>query len=570
MKTAERGASYCDVLRKDSSTADIVHDASWYISHSWSSDFLETIDSIQRFFDSRGYNRYKTIIWLDFFSSCPLQESRSDCFKAAANRIKTTGNMVLVLNSSVEPAVLKRAWCVFELWACHIANAKFHIAMTAETHEELLVSIRDDPRIFRNSVSRLHCEQSEATSISDRAKILEIIKTTTGFAAMDKLILSLFTSWIVKESTHEIAVAESLLPRASLQQSLSLLHMDTGDYASALLLQQQALRAFQQRLGPSLTTFKAMNQLAVIHMKLNNIKEAGELFTDSSNGVIKLGGPDSEVFAFEILLNMAAYFESLAEWPRVEKILEFIYTRHCNLFGIKDERTLGSMARLGLFHRDHGDIGRAESLLLENVELNQKLFGTDSLQAIEAMNSLAHLFVSRDRLRAVQLFTACIKHQKQTFGETHKTTLNSISSLGSLYLDLGMFKDAGEIYVNTFKLLVAEFGVDDLKTIYWFHQLAWCQYRSGNTSEAERMLMESIDRGNRLGHAQETLKAYIFLSEIKVFKNDHQSAARLLEECVSKSNDVLGPTHTFTKKAKVKMELLHEETKQSHHLPIRK
>jgi hypothetical protein len=91
--------------------------ASWFVSHTWSNAFADTLAAVLLFFEGRE-DAASAFLWLDFLvtpqhaSAGPSKPSSwwMGTFKSSIARI---GSLLLVVDSWDNPAPLKRAWYVF-------------------------------------------------------------------------------------------------------------------------------------------------------------------------------------------------------------------------------------------------------------------------------------------------------------------------------------------------------------------------------------------------------------------------------------------------------------------------
>ena len=90
--------------------------ASWFISHTWSNAFADTLAAVLLFFEGRE-DAASAFLWLDFLvtpqhaSAGPSKPSSwwMGTFKSSIARI---GSLLLVVDAWDNPAPLKRAWYV--------------------------------------------------------------------------------------------------------------------------------------------------------------------------------------------------------------------------------------------------------------------------------------------------------------------------------------------------------------------------------------------------------------------------------------------------------------------------
>ncbi|KAJ3356664.1 Kinesin light chain 3 [Entophlyctis luteolus] len=128
------GCSLVEVLDSPP-TRHHIGEASWFISHSWSYEFLTVVEALNHFFRNLEQD---PIIWFDMFSNSqhatgnrPFQWWQTTFMEA----ISKMRNVVMVCLPWNNPVTLTRAWCTFELFATKKTDSVFHVALTpAEEH----------------------------------------------------------------------------------------------------------------------------------------------------------------------------------------------------------------------------------------------------------------------------------------------------------------------------------------------------------------------------------------------------------------------------------------------------
>ena len=95
-------------------TAQSVGDATWFISHTWSNAFVDTLDAVLLFFEGRE-DAASAKVWFDVMvtsqhaSAGPSKPSSwwMGTFKSS---IASIGGLLLVVDAWDNPAALRRAW----------------------------------------------------------------------------------------------------------------------------------------------------------------------------------------------------------------------------------------------------------------------------------------------------------------------------------------------------------------------------------------------------------------------------------------------------------------------------
>ena len=107
-----------DELAAHAATAHHVAPATWFISHTWSNPFADTLEAILEFFDgAEGKGRPTAFLWFDVFVDSQHETAGPSATKSPAwymttfkNSIMRIGNLLLVVDDWENPTALKRAW----------------------------------------------------------------------------------------------------------------------------------------------------------------------------------------------------------------------------------------------------------------------------------------------------------------------------------------------------------------------------------------------------------------------------------------------------------------------------
>jgi hypothetical protein len=116
--TARRRCSVAVELSAQEATSCHAAPATWFISHTWSNPFADTLEAILEFFDgAEGKGRPTAFLWFDVFVDSQHETAGPSATKSPAwymttfkNSIMRIGNLLLVVDDWENPTALKRAW----------------------------------------------------------------------------------------------------------------------------------------------------------------------------------------------------------------------------------------------------------------------------------------------------------------------------------------------------------------------------------------------------------------------------------------------------------------------------
>jgi hypothetical protein len=110
-KTYHRRGSVASELAAQTGSMDCVGEANWFISHTWSNAFADTLDAVLLFFTGRD-DAASARLWIDVlvtpqFGSSQPSSVWINTFKSSIARM---GRLLLVVDAWNNPTALRRAW----------------------------------------------------------------------------------------------------------------------------------------------------------------------------------------------------------------------------------------------------------------------------------------------------------------------------------------------------------------------------------------------------------------------------------------------------------------------------
>jgi hypothetical protein len=223
-RTKEDSCSFLDSKKPTNSL--VVRKANCFISHAWDCNFLSLVETLQNHFPRDQWN--ETVIWLDILS-CNQHNLDGQDLKWIGSTLKAAiqglSRLVLIVDKWYEPRVLKRAWCVWEMFCiCEIPEGKFEIAMPQQEKRRFclaFLSLAVPYRIaavsaaiarpitaptllckrpftpVRGFICRYNAEDCSATRASDKEKIFQAIEVNGGFVNINKMVEQRFFKQVI-------------------------------------------------------------------------------------------------------------------------------------------------------------------------------------------------------------------------------------------------------------------------------------------------------------------------------------------------------------------------------------
>ena len=194
------GSAYVHALGED---PDAVGQATVMLSYTWGYKVGDIVETLSDFCQSRDLDAKRTYVWICCL--CVNQHRVADNYKMGRmvpfeafrstfhHRVVGIGHLLAMLSPWNDPAYLKRAWCIFEVFTASINNCTVTFAMAPSDKQHLLDKARDKDmgRVIEKMVhiiSNTKFKDAEASHSDDRWNIMRIVDECHGQAAVDTML----------------------------------------------------------------------------------------------------------------------------------------------------------------------------------------------------------------------------------------------------------------------------------------------------------------------------------------------------------------------------------------------
>ncbi|KDO20990.1 hypothetical protein SPRG_13883 [Saprolegnia parasitica CBS 223.65] len=480
--------SLVDHVDNDPTTASFVAPANWYVSHAWQYLFLETVDSLERFFADRGLAD-DAVIWFCVFnnnqhlaSSYPF-EYWSSTFK---NGLAAIGNVVMIMHPWNDPIVLRRSWCVFEVYVAVTMGARFEIALARDQEATFLNDMTDEGAIHR-MLATIKCENSEATVPSDRDGIFDLIRAETSFIAVDRLIFSTLSNWIKSTLETSIASAASPAEKAARWRHLGHIYDRDNDDVETERCFRHAVTLFAQANGPNdLETLRTQSELAYcIALQRKPQLEWEPLFLSTLSALADLLGATHKT-ALVTRLRLAVALSWNGDHHGALTVGLGTLDLQRATFGLRHWRTAATLSAIGGAYNQLYMYRVAARYLRRAVLVQEETFGHDHTSTRSSVSRLTNALLNvGDAVRAVSMAKRLLASSERTLGPLHDTAIVDKITLGIALLHAGKTNKA-QTLLTTLEAIVEgrpelaarwPFVLDQIALSFWYQS----QYEQATT-----------------------------------------------------------------------------------------
>jgi non-specific serine/threonine protein kinase/serine/threonine-protein kinase len=255
--------------------------------------------------------------------------------------------------------------------------------------------------------------------------------------------------------------------------NLAVLLDEQGRYAEAEALHRRTMATLRRVLGDEdPLTLDSMNNLAVLLRSQGRLDEAGALHRERLSVLRRARGAEHPDTLMS-MANLAVLLWTQGKLDDAEALARDVLAIRRRVLGSEHPDTLHSMHSLATFRADQGEAAEAEQLYRDTLETARRVLGDEHPSVTIIMNDLASLLQEKGDYEAAEaLFREALAVRRVRFGEGHWKTGVTRSKLGECLTKLGRYERAEEELLAAHRLLVANVGDTDRRTIKAVKRLA--------------------------------------------------------------------------------------------------
>eukprot|EP00041_Stephanoeca_diplocostata_P026847 m.731430 g.731430 ORF g.731430 m.731430 type:complete len:685 (-) comp23058_c1_seq3:208-2262(-) len=218
--------------------------ATIFVSHAWQYGFMAASEVMINYATEQSTPQY---FWLDLFSNSQHDTSQrpyewwETVFKTTIGKI---GSVLLIMMPWNNPAPLKRAWCLFEIFCSIEENTKLALRLPEGQQDELVSSLSTGDSIVLQHLGEIDAERAESSNEHDRQMIFKLIRDNIGFDGINDKVKEHIRNWIIETAEFHASKVdlglELLTAVAKLFQRLGKIELSRSLYERRL--QQARLR----------------------------------------------------------------------------------------------------------------------------------------------------------------------------------------------------------------------------------------------------------------------------------------------------------------------------------------
>ncbi|KAJ3119198.1 Kinesin light chain 3 [Physocladia obscura] len=545
----DTGLSICEQLQNNPTSRNFVDEATYFFSHVWEFKFRDLLRSIESFIREQNLNPDETFIWLDIFSISQHDfteksfEWLSSTFQEAIAKI---GNLVLVMLPWSDPLPLKRAWCVYEIYASVNSNSKFYVALPPQEQEAFVESILMNNVAFYEILKYSSSEVSRCRHKTDQNAIFNVIRESIGFFKLDKLVFSTFFDWIVNLSKQRLAAVSSEEGKCEWLGVLGTFYYENSNYQAA---EEYVLREYETckiTFGEShKNTLTAMNSLSAIYSTLDKYSDSKIMAEKCIEK--NTAGKTNEQY-IEAIINIAAVYQDTADYKKAEE-LYLLALDGLMQINVNSRKSYACMRGLATAYRYQGKYNEAKEMIFKAIDGLHQVLGPLHPHTFSSQLELGNLLIKLENYEECEkVLTESIKICKKGIGEAHIITSTFEQLLGSCYLYQDKRADAEPLLAKSLKFKRQSMGSLHSDTLVAMNQLSLLYLKMEKFSEAETLMVECVAgfRKNITESHPNTLASIFTLAVIYQALEKYEDAETMYKEALAGMTKVLGDSHLTT------------------------
>uniref|UniRef100_A0A7S3VG56 Mbre TPR repeat protein n=1 Tax=Chaetoceros debilis TaxID=122233 RepID=A0A7S3VG56_9STRA len=449
----EKGAAYVHTLQGD----DHVGPASIMISYTWGYSIGDIVDVLTNYCTSNGLNPKKVYVWICCLCNnqhrvVEMKKRKEDIpfeefHKVFHGRVTGIRHVLAMMSPWTKPEYLTRVWCIFELFtASMMEDCKITIEMPEREREDFLEGLDEDAlkhadKLF-SVLSSTDVEKAEASVLSDRENILNIVKNETGgYGQFNVAINGLIRTWVlqlIKDAARsrldDVVDGEYDKDCALFHSRVGILFWRLGELESAMDMYRVELKMKVKKFGSDhLRMTYPLNNIAIVLKNQGKYEEALEYYTKALIINEKKYGRESVEVA-TTLNNMGGAYQEQDEYDKAIDTYNRALVIREEKLGPDHIDTAATQVNIGSL-LTYQKINYDELMETYNkvLPIFEKEYGRDSVEMAMLLGNMAVTLVFQGKFEdAMEKFQLSLAIYEKVLGMDHQDTVNTRNNIAIL------------------------------------------------------------------------------------------------------------------------------------------
>jgi CHAT domain-containing protein/Flp pilus assembly protein TadD len=192
------------------------------------------------------------------------------------------------------------------------------------------------------------------------------------------------------------------------------------------------------------------------------------------------------------------------------------------------------------------DFVKSERAFREALAIREKIFGPEHKSTLETQSFLGILYLVTGRYaKAEKILTHVVEVQEKVLGNEHPDTAESRLTLGQVYMQRGLYQPAEQLF-----LLAARYEQQEVTTLYpspadAISSLGSLYLQLGDHEQANQFFMQALEIKRKAFGEQHSMiaQSYDFLANVASARGDYDTARQYAEKALAIRKNVFGEQH---------------------------
>eukprot|EP00937_MAST-01D_sp_MAST-1D-sp2_P008261 g8261.t1 len=203
--TMAAACAYYELIWHDDSVRAAEEGGTSVLSHTWSYRFRDLLDIIETF-ESQSQPEHTVYYWFDIFVMNQHSEEELGQQQLLENlraSVRAPKRVLLAIDSWRDPSPLTRVWCLLEIFTAIAEGAELVMCLSSAEQASFAEKLAKNQAEVHRALESVDAEKAEATVVSDREMIFEMIRRSKGFAHFNTTIRD-----ALRHSFERVAIAQ--------------------------------------------------------------------------------------------------------------------------------------------------------------------------------------------------------------------------------------------------------------------------------------------------------------------------------------------------------------------------
>ena len=199
------------------------------------------------------------------------------------------------------------------------------------------------------------------------------------------------------------------------------------------------------------------------------------------------------------LNNLAGLYFAQGHYEEAEPLLVQALELRQRLLGENHPDVATSFNNLALFYYAQGRYEEVELLCLQALEVRQRHLGENHADVAQSLNNLALFYKSQGRHEEAEpLYMKALELCQRYLGENHPYVASILNNLAGLYRSQGRYEQAQPLYLQALELCQRHLGENHPSVATSLNNLAGLYHTQGRYTEAEPLYLQALELCERV------------------------------------------------------------------------